>query len=649
MAIKKSKVLTALRADLTNAIPYHDEWKEKRAKWVKEYNGEPYGNEVEGKAKVVSRDIKNAAENQHASIIDPFVSDPDMISCAPVTFEDRPAAKQATILLNYQFCRRFKRYNFIADSFKVFQREGTVIGKVSWIYREKETTVQEPILELQPVMGQAGIEYQQVVTGYKSVKKMVKAENRPDVELCNNNFVYIDAAAENDIDNAQFLIYEYKSNYSKLSQQGIYEDLDKIDVENSNPPVDEATITYNSKDTNASVGIADKPRKELTVYEYWGNYDLNGDGIAEPIVCVWVNDTIIRLEPNPYPNGEIPFVVAAFNKDPFSIRGIAHAENIGTDQKIKTGIKRAILDTLDASTNGQKGTKVQTMDPLNLRKFQAGEDFEFKGEAKDIWVGKFAEISPSILNFYGLVSNEIDTQTGVTKNNKGPGASALGSPQNDMLDAIGHKEVDISRNYAENFLVPILRKWHAMNGMFLDEEEVVRLTNDEFVEIKRDDLLGEIDIQINIATATVNLQKSKDLAFIYQTTAQTMDNGMRTILMAEIARLGKMPDLAKRLEEYQPQQDPLMVEKQQLEIEKLKAEIAERSSRAQENGVDMRLKSANASLAEAKARSTHSAADVTDLNFLKEQDGSKRMEDLENKTIEHGSRLSLAQMQNKSV
>ena len=40
----------------------------------------------------------------------------------------------------------------------------------------------------------------------------------------------------------------------------------------------------------------------MVMYEYWGNYDINDDGIAEPIVCAWVGSTVIRLELNPYPD-----------------------------------------------------------------------------------------------------------------------------------------------------------------------------------------------------------------------------------------------------------------------------------------------------------------------------------------------------------
>jgi len=92
MAINEENVVKALQKDLESSEPYHDEWQKKRITWVKEWNGEPYGNEKKGKATVVSRDIKKAGAWQHASIIDPFVSSPNMIKCDPVTFEDRLAA-----------------------------------------------------------------------------------------------------------------------------------------------------------------------------------------------------------------------------------------------------------------------------------------------------------------------------------------------------------------------------------------------------------------------------------------------------------------------------------------------------------------------------------------------------------------------------
>lgn len=51
---------------------------------------------------------------------------------------------------------------------------------------------------------------------------------------------------------------------------------------------------------------------------------------------------------------------------------------------------------------------------------------------------------------------------------------------------------------------------------FLEAEEIVRITNEEFIPIKRDDLTGNIDIDISISTAEDNNAKSQELSFCYR-------------------------------------------------------------------------------------------------------------------------------------
>jgi len=224
------------------------------------------------------------------------------------------------------------------------------------------------------------------------------------------------------------------------------------------------------------------------------------------------------------------------------------------------------------------------------------------------------------------MDNEAQSMTGVRP--FGQAGGALHSDNRGALDATATRRLNMVRNVAENLVKPLLRKWMSYNGEFLDEEQVVRITNDQFVEIRRDDLEGNIDIDIEVSTAEDNTAKAQELGFLMQTMGQSMDAGMRNLIMSEIARLHKMPDLAKQIKEYQPQPDPYVEQMKQLEMAKLQAEIGERQSRAQENGVDMEVKSAKADLDRAKARATHSNADMTDLGFLEKESGVDKQHEL---------------------
>ena len=132
MGIKKTELLNALKADLKASEILKRDVDIKIDGWKRAHEGKPYGNEVDGKSKIVSRDIKKQSEWQHASIIDPFLSSHNVIKCMPITAEDTHAARQNELLLNTQFCRKFDRFNFMTKSVKVLDMEGTVVIQTGW-------------------------------------------------------------------------------------------------------------------------------------------------------------------------------------------------------------------------------------------------------------------------------------------------------------------------------------------------------------------------------------------------------------------------------------------------------------------------------------------------------------------------------------
>lgn len=87
------------------------------------------------------------------------------------------------------------------------------------------------------------------------------------------------------------------------------------------------------------------------------------------------------------------------------------------------------------------------------------------------------------------------------------------------------------------------------------------------------------------------------------------------MILSDIARLRKMPELAKRIENYQPQPDPMQQRLQELEVIKLEAEIQKLQAEAQKAMADAQLKS--------------STADLKDLDFVEQESGVKQQRDLQ--------------------
>lgn len=636
----KAEILKAFKADLRSADTLRQEAFTAVEGWRKEYNGEKYGNEVKGKSSIVSRDIKRQDEWQHASVKDPFVSDQDIIKCNPVTFEDKKAAEQNELVLNYQFARQFNRYKFMTDAIKLYYAEGTVIAKTGWNYEDEVVTVDMPVMATHPYTNQP------VQVATKKIKKLNILKNQPDAQLCRIQDVYLDPTAEGDVKKAQFIIHRYESDLSSLRKSKKYKNLKKLAMSMARESGDDFDPTDDTE-----FMFTDNARKKLVVYEYWGNFDINGTGIAEPVVCTWVNDVIIQLTSNPMPDKELPFLVVANNSTPFKLHGEANAELIGDNQKINTAIKRGILDNMANSNNAQKGLRVGALDVLNTKRFLNGKNFVFNGSAADFYEGSYNQIPGSVFQVLEMINNETESMLGVKGFAGGVNAQGLGSTATaarGALDAVSVRRLDIIRNLSENLLKPLMRKWMAYNGEFLRPEEIIRITNDEFIPIKRDDLKGLVDIVIHVSTAEDNAAKAQELAFMMQTGQQTMDPQETRMIRAEIARLQKMPELAKQIEEYQPQPDPLAQRMRELEIEKVEVEIEERRSRANENYVDIRAKNAKAALDEARVREINSSTDLKDQEFTRKAEGADFNEEMAKKEHDRTTQAGLKQMDKKS-
>lgn len=614
MKIDKAELLKALKADMKEAERLQKDFFIKREGWISETAGELYGNEEDDKSKIVSKDIKKQLEWMLPNITDPFLSTSDVIKCTPITFEDSKAARQNELLLNTQFCRKFPRYNFIMKAIRVLLTEGTVVIQTGWDYEDETKEESVEVVDTDDF----GNPY--IDTVIQEVTKVTK--NQPTAVVCRNEDIFLDPTCMDDMSKCQFVIHRYESNIATLRADGRYKNLDKV-AKAHNTLMSENQ--YYREDLTY-FEFKDEPRKKFVVNEYWGNYDIDGDGEVEAIVCAWVGDVVIRLELNPYPDKKPPFIIVPFNAVPFQMYGEALAEVIGDNQKVKTAITRGIINNMAKSNNGQVGMRKGALDQVNRKKFLTGKNFEYNGMPTDFWQGGYNQIPSSAFDMLAMMNNEIESQTGQKSFSGGITSGSLGATATGArgaLDATATRTLNLVRNISENMIKPLMRKWMSYNSEFLEEEEVVRITNDEFIPIRRDDLNGAIDIDISISTAEDNAAKSQELSFLLQTVGPNEDPEIRRQIMAQIMDLMRMPEQAKEIRSYQPKPDPLAEKRMQLEIAKLDAEIKKinadtyaKYASAKEDEADKAEKSAKAALVQAQARKLHSESDNLDLKYI---------------------------------
>ena len=147
-------------------------------------------------------------------------------------------------------------------------------------------------------------------------------------------------------------------------------------------------------------------------------------------------------------------------------------------------------------------------------------------------------------------------------------------------------------------------------------------------------MAGRVDIKLLISTAETDNAKAEELSFMLQTMGNTMPSDMSQMILVDIARLRKMPELAKKLEEYKPQPDPMQQAIQEAELKKLHAEIAKLESETVEN-------LAEAGLDDAKAAQAQSVADKSDLDFVEQESGVTQERDLQKSSEQARGNMNL--------
>lgn len=645
--VNKKEILTALKEDFRSSESHQQEWQAQREEWKRESIGAEYGNEVDGKSRIVSKDIAKQISWMLPSLADPFLSSTDIVKANPVTFEDGPAAEQSELLLNTYFCRKFPRHNFIMKALKVLLMEGTLVVKTGWEYEDEEVEVEAETISID----EYGREFIELV----ETTELNIIKNQPTAEVCRNEDIFIDPTCMDDLDKCQFVVHRYETDMSTLRKDGRYKNLDKLSDQNSDPHGDGEG--YLSED-QTGFKFRDEPRKKMVAYEYWGYYDVDGDGEVEPIVCTWVGNQIIRLETNPYPDNKPPFVIVPFNSIPFQMFGEALAEIIGDNQKVKTAITRGIIDNMAKSNNGQIGFARGALDEANRRKFLRGDNFEYNGQMNQFWQGSYNQIPGSAFDMLGIQNKEIEAQTGVKSFSDGITGSTLGSTATaarGALDATSVRRTALVRNVAENLIKPLMRKWLAYFGEFMEPEEVVRVTNTEFTPIRKDDMKGKLDIEITISTAEDNMARTEQYSFLLQTLGNNLPFELTQRVLAKIAKLAKDPELEKDLKDFKQEPDPAMeqmkqieLERAQLENDKLRAEIERDRARAAEDRVDAEVKLARADAERARARKLNSDADMADLNYLDKDHGFSEMHKASELEKERMHQLMLAELQRQA-
>lgn len=664
--------------NLNDSKSYHDENVSKIKSHLAHLNitGSVKLPKIVGRSSVQPPLIRKHAEWRYAALTEAFLSNNDMVACKPRTAADKLSAQQHQVLLNYQLNNVINKQLFVDSAVRTSVDEGTIFARVGWEVDTREDIKEVPIFDFYPAESREQVEELQqaallqqrdkyafaqlipehiqqalqlteqaqqpiypIQIGSEEVVNEVLLKNQPTLEVCEAEHCYPDPSCGGDLDKANFFIYSFETSKSELRKQGRYSNIDRVSTATN-------SVLAAADHQVDSFEFKDDPRKKLIAYEYWGYWDVDGSGMTTPIVATWINNTLIRLEENPYPDGKIPFASAQYLPVRGSLYGDPDGVLLRDNQAIVGAVTRGAIDLLARSANAQEGMAQDALDAVNKRRYQRGENYEFRpgmNPTQAILNHVYPEIPNSVGLMLSMQNNEAESITGVKPYTGGLSGKALGDTATGIrgvLDAATKRETAILRRLTD-LVQKCMTKIAAMNAAFLSDEEIIRVTDEEFVTIKREELAGNFDISIEVSTAEQDNSKAEQLAFLLQTMGNSMPLEMSQLVLSDIARLRKMPNLAKRIEEYQPQPDPMQQQLAMLEIQIKQLELAELQSKVHKTQADTQLSQAKTQETLARSGNIQSDTDQKDLDFIEQHSGVKHERDMQQDKAQSEGNMAL--------
>lgn len=460
----------------------------------------------------------------------------------------------------------------------------------------------------------------------KKQRETVVAFNEPTLELVNLDSLYVDPSCKGNLDKAKYVFYTFESTLAELrknEEELGYKNLKKLEKsvkkfltaisqqEKEEQKKFNAVLGVSPIESfnNEEIGSTDEKIDEMVIAqtplllkEYWGEWDINDDGILVPIKALYCGDVMIKLEVNPFPDGKHPFVAVAYNPIRDSFYGESIAEGLEDSQKLITIYTRASIDVLARSANGQRGIPKRWLDSDNLNKFRKGQDYQYNPElgfhpTQAIYMHTFPELPQSMFMLYQQERSNVEQISGVKMFYNGIDQQSYGRDiGNGSMEAIiTHRETNIVQRFS-TALSKVFSKILRLAQIYIEDGTQIKLKREDLKNLNQQynyltvdgmDLVGNYRVSVETVSASENLASSQQLAFLLQTLGQSTDQRITQSILADITKSYNKFDLADEILSIEPppppEPDPMLMEQAKAELEKAKAEALYKMSEAEVN------------------------------------------------------------------
>lgn len=447
MQMRDEDLCALIDREARNAIGSDDYTSFQRARAMSYYMGEAEGElappEVQGRSKVVSKDLMDTVEWAMPALMRMFTATDDIVRFEPEGPEDEQACDDATNYCGYLLFRKNEGFTVLHDAIKscLITRMGVV--KVYCDKRwEEKTERYEGIsaFEVEALSVDPEIEISQII----AMGEVPQEALPPDAPLDVSQTYYVEAKRKREvmefrvdgcppeeilinkdcrsITDVRFIAHRREMTISDLLSLGYPKDEVEALPSDQSPNAtweQQERHDYDGSWTFDNTDPGDPSQRKVTVTEAYLRVDVNGDGISEYRRVVKAGTTVFENEET----DDHPFSLFCPILMPYKVIGLSYHDLTEDLQRVKTVLTRQVLDNVYLSNNQRNvvGEGVNLDDLLNPRPGGIVR-------AKDI-----NNIRPLVVPFVAAAGAELinqidairDTRTGVTEMNSALNGEAL--------------------------------------------------------------------------------------------------------------------------------------------------------------------------------------------------------------------------------
>lgn len=551
-----SELVSIIRAHRRDSLGYQDgSLSNERAKALDHYHGRPYGNEVEGRSAIVSKDLSETIDWAMPAILRVFVQSGNVAEFEPVGPEDEQLARQESDVVNKVFMRDNNGFLVLHDAIKDAlllkngyikhywdeteeisheEYEGLTLQEIATLMADLEHEGAEVEVEGQEAkqifmpspMGDIPVEVFDIELKITRKCGKVVCEPVPPEEI------RVSRRCRGEIQQTPFIEHVTRVTRSRLIEMGMprkfVDDLPAFSGDdNNNEKLSRDSVTDESD--NLGLTYIDRSMDEIEYCEAYVRVDWDGDGIAELRKVVTCAD---RIPPGGDWNeaiDAIPITGGVPKRVPHRHVGESLDDDLSDLQEIKTVLMRQMLDNIYLSNNNQwiVNERVNLTDflqslPGGVKRVRGLEPVS--GAVEPVLS---APVMNQIIPAIDYIDSTKEARTGINRATTGLDPDILKQSTKgafmENLNRASQKIEMITRMLAETLVKPALLQVHSLLIKHQDKPMVTRLRG-QFVSVNPQEWRRRNDMTINVGIGTGSEEEKREklgfLASAQQVAAQ---------------------------------------------------------------------------------------------------------------------------------